>query len=281
MSFKTILVHANQSDIASGPIRIAVALARRFDAHLIGVVVTGLSQEVYFPDSFGASAPVLMESLLALEAEANARLAVVTACAREGGVASVEQRLVRDEAAAGISLSARYADLVVVGQIDPAVFTPFLRPDFPQRVVIDSGRPVLIVPYAGNFAEVGRRIILAWDGSREAARAATAGIALMQQAQLVQVAVFDSAGPTTAHGEEPGADMALYLVRHGIRVEVVHRRVAAGTDIGNALLSHAADFDADLIIMGAYGHSRVREIFLGGVTRTVLASMTVPVLMSH
>lgn len=281
MPLKTILVHVNHPGVASEQIRIATTLARRFDAHLIGAAATGLSQEVYFPDSVGASAPVLMESLHALETEATTRLAVFAGCAEAGGVASVEQRLIRDEAAAGISLGARYADLVVIGQIDPAVFMPFLRPDFPQRVVIDSGRPVLIVPYAGHFAEVGRRILLAWDGSREAARAATSGIALMQQAQLVQVVVFDSAGPIAAHGEEPGADMALYLARHGIRVEVAHQRVVAGTDTGNALLSHAADFGADLIIMGGYGHSRFREIFLGGVTQTILTSMTVPVLMSH
>lgn len=281
MAFKTILVHVNQSGIASAQIRVAVALARRFDAHLIGAAATGLSEEVYFPDGFGASVPLLKQSLHALEAEAAAKLAVFATCAESGGVASIEQRLVRDEAGAGISLGARYADLVVIGQIDPIAFTPFLRPDFPQRVVIDSGRPVLIVPYAGHFDGVGKRIVLAWDGSREAARAATAGIALMQQAELVQVVVFDSAAARASHGEEPGADMALYLARQGISVEVVHRQLAPSTDIGSTLLSHASDFDADLIIMGGYGHSRFREILLGGVTQAILASMTVPVLMAH
>ncbi len=281
MSYKTILVHANQTGDASGQVHVAVALARQFDAHLIGAAATGLSEQVYFPDSVGASAPVLIEAMNTLVEQAEARLVAFAGQARQGGVASVEQCLVRDEAGAGISLHARYCDLVVIGQIDPAAFTPFLRPDFAQHVVIESGRPVLIVPYAGRFDQVGRRIVLAWDGSREAARAATAGLALMQQAQLVQVVVFGRAGAAGTHGEEPGADMALYLARHGIEVEVKYQDAPAGMDVGNALLSHASDFDADLLIMGGYGHSRLRQIFLGGVTQTILAAMTLPVLMTH
>ena len=103
----------------------------------------------------------------------------------------------------------------------------------------------------------------------------------MQRAQLVQVVVFNPAGKAAVPGKEPGADMALYLARHGIRVDVAQQHTTAGIDIGSALLSHAADFDADLIIMGGYGHSRFREILLGGVTQAILAAMTVPVLMSH
>lgn len=281
MSYKTILAHVSDPAAAARQIPVAIALARQFDAHLIGAAATGLSEEVYFPDSVGASVPILQQTMHALVNQAEAQLTAFIVQARQGGVASVEPRLLHDEAGAGISLLARHCDLVVIGQMDPVAFAPFLRPDFPQHVVIESGRPVLIVPYAGHFEHVGKRIVLAWDGSREAARAATAGIALMQQAQLVQVVVFDRAGAVSNHGEEPGADMALYLARHGIRVEVKYQEVPGGIDIGNALLSHAADFDADLIIMGGYGHPRFREILLGGVTQTILASMTIPVLMSH
>jgi nucleotide-binding universal stress UspA family protein len=150
-----------------------------------------------------------------------------------------------------------------------------------EYVLLNAINPVLIVPYAGEFSSVGQRVLIAWDGSMEAARAVHGAIPLLQRAGQVQVAVFDPRVGPGAHGEEPGADIALFLARHGIRVDVSRHVTGGEIDIGNAILSHASDFGADLLVMGGYGHSRFREVLLGGVTRTILRSMTTPVLMSH
>ena len=152
-------------------------------------------------------------------------------------------------------------------------------PDFPEYVVINSGRPVLIVPYAGRFDTFGKRVLVAWDASISATRAVTAALPLLRRADAVEIVVFNADVQDDAHGEQPGADIALYLARHDVKVNVVRQN--SKIDIGNALLSMTNDLNSDLMVMGGYGHSRFREILLGGVTRTVLESMTVPVLMAH
>lgn len=173
---------------------------------------------------------------------------------------------------------ARRADLVVVGQHE-AGSDSGVPPDLPQQVLIHGARPVLVLPYAGAPATPGSRVLVAWDGGREAARAIADALPFLHRAAAVQLAVFESAGETRAPALPPGADILPWLSRHGIAAEAV--RVPTPIDTGNALLSHAADFGAELIVMGGYGHSRFRETVLGGVTRTVLRQMTVPVLMSH
>jgi len=137
---------------------------------------------------------------------------------------------------------------------------------------------VLVMPYAGTFDVVGKRALLAWNASREATRATTDALPFLRAADKVVVAPVKP--DRAAHGEAPGTDIGLYLSRHGVRVEVA---AIEGTelDAGSALLSRAADLSIDLIVMGAYGHSRMSELILGGVTRTMMESMTVPVLMSH
>jgi len=123
-------------------------------------------------------------------------------------------------------------------------------------------------------------VLIAWDAGVEAARAVRDALPLLRRADTVEVAVFDPERGRREHGEQPGADVALYLARHGVKVSVA-RQSGADFEVGAQILSRAADTGADLIVMGAYGHSRVRELVLGGVTRTILESMTVPVLMSH
>jgi len=166
---------------------------------------------------------------------------------------------------------------VVVGQTDPSDGSGVL-PDFPHQLVLTVGRPVLLVPYAGRFETLGRRILLAWNAGREATRATTDAIPFLRDAEEVNVVAVNPAG--RQHGEVPGADIGLYLARHGVRVKVSNVQ-ATEIDVGNQLLSSAADLSSDLIVMGAYGHSRFAELVLGGVTRTMLESMTVPVLMTH
>ncbi|SFI36054.1 Nucleotide-binding universal stress protein, UspA family [Collimonas sp. OK307] len=282
MEYRTILVHVDESRRAHEQIRIAALLAQKYNAHLIGAAATGVAPQFFMPGVIGDSNLALLGSALNdLREHAESLLAEFESSAWKMDVKSFEKRLIEEDAGTGLVLQARYSDLVVIGQVNPADYSPLLRADFQEYVLMNSGRPVLIVPYAGHFPQVGKRVLLAWDGSMEATRAVSASIPLLQQADLVRVLVLDTGRPADAHGEQPGADIAIYLARHGIKLEVTEQKIPADIDVGNALLSHAADFGADLIVMGGYGHTRFREILLGGVTRTVLASMTVPVLMFH
>ncbi len=214
--------------------------------------------------------PVVSEAIARSERE-------FTRQASAAGLNSMEWRSGTDDPVDAMALHSRYADLVVIGQADSsdASQAPL---DLPERLVLAAGRPILMLPSAGSFATIGKRVLVAWNPSREAARAVTDAIPLLQQADTVHiVAVNPKAGD---YGAVPGADIGLYLARHGVRVEV-NADHGAEIDVGNELLSRAADLDVDLIVMGGYGHSRLRELMLGGATRTILESMTVPVLMSH
>src|SRR5690606_4452572 len=151
---------------------------------------------------------------------------------------------------------------------------------FPADFVMRCGRPVLLVPYAGRFEAVGRRVLVAWDAGREAARAVRDALPLLKRAEHVEVVSFNPDRPGARHGPIPGADLAAYLARHDVKVHVSQQH-GDDIEVGEQILSRAADLHSDLIVMGAYGHSRLRELALGGATRTLLASMTVPVLMSH
>jgi nucleotide-binding universal stress UspA family protein len=279
MTYKTILVHVDHSKHCADRVRAAAALAIAEDAHLVGAAVTGISRLIFETGMLVSDDPGLAERIKFFEERARRSLNEFEALAQKLTVPSIEKRLVDDEALGGISLQARYADLVVLSQTDLEDASSPVLPDFPEYVVIHSGRPVLILPYAGRVDNFGKKALVAWDGSAEATHAVTNALPMLKRAQLVQVAVFNPRTQFDVHGEQPGADIALYLARHGIKIEVIEQDT--GGNIGDALLSLAADKGSDLIVMGGYGHSRFRELMLGGVTRTVLESMTVPVLMSH
>ena len=279
MSYKTILVHVDESDRSKLRVDLAAQLALDQGAHLIGTAVTGVSRFIYQDGNISASDPNLTIHLNFLRERAEKAIAVFNQQVAQHGVTSFESAIANDEAGGGIGLQARYSDLVVIGQTNRDEPSPSVLPDFPEYLIMNSGRPALIIPYAGEFEHIGKRPLISWDASREATRAVTDAIPLLKKADLVQVAIFNTKSVPDAHGEQPGADIALYLARHGIKVEVsVHK---TSTDIGNALLSLAHDFDSDMLVMGGYGHSRLREMIMGGVTRTILESMTVPVFMSH
>lgn len=279
MSYKTVLVHVDESAHASERVKIAAAIAMAENAHLIGTAVTGASRYLVQTRMLAEMDPNLREHLQFLRQRAMRGLEEFEACVRRINIPSFEKRLVDDEAGGGICMQARYADLVVIGQIDPDEPSPVVMPDFPQYVVLNSGRPVLLVPHAGRHDKLGTNVLIGWDASTAAARAVAGAIALLRRAQTVQVAVFNPERQPQACGAVPGSDIAVYLARHGIKAEVMQR--ATERDIGAALLDVASDMNADLMVLGGYGHARFREIMLGSVTSAVLAKMTVPVLMSH
>jgi len=274
MTYKTILVHVDQSSHAAARIKAAAELAIAQEAHLVGTAATGISRYIY---SDGAAfVGTVIDSL---RQQAGQALDQFDEIARRLGVHSYERRLIDDDPASALALQARYSDLVVVSQEDFSERSIGDAGDLPEYVMLNCARPVLMIPYAGKFEHIGRHVLIAWDGSMEATRAITSAIPLLKRARSVTVALFNPSASDDAHGQQPGADIGLYLARHGIRVEVAQETTEL--DIGNALLSLAADKGSDLIVMGGYGHTRFREVLLGGVTLTVLRTMTVPVLMSH
>jgi len=279
MSYKTILVHVDQSRHAAARIKIAAEIAVTENAHLIGAAMTGLSRFVYQDSAIDLTRTIVANHIDSLNQRANQALAEFDAIAKQIGVLSYEKRRVDDDPEGGLSLQARYSDLVVVSQTDPDEPVSKVISDLPEYVTLNCARPVLIVPFAGRFDHIGDEALIAWDGSMEATRAVTNAIPLLRRAKNVTVALFNPSAQSDIHGEQPGADIALYLARHGIKVEVVELRT--NIDVGNALLSLAADVRSDLIVMGGYGHTRFRELLLGGATMIVLKTMTAPVLMSH
>jgi nucleotide-binding universal stress UspA family protein len=288
MTYKTVLLHIDDSGGRGARIEAAASIAQACGGHLAGVALTGVSRLLYQNQPDLDADPNLSLHLNFLRERATRALDGFEPQVRAAGVASFEQRVVDDEAAGGISLLARYADLVVISQYNASDKSPSVMRDFPAYVLLHSGRPVLIVPYAPPLPMLAppasaRHVLISWNASKEASRAVSAALPLLQRAGQVHVAIFDAQAHAAEHGEQPGAELLHYLARHGVEARL-HLLDGGGVrrgDIGEALLSQAADLSADLLVMGAYGHSRLRETILGGVTRTILQSMTIPVLMAH
>jgi nucleotide-binding universal stress UspA family protein len=279
MAFKNLLVHVDDSKACAARVRAAIDLAIAHDAHLTGVyIVTDPS-----PASFVQSQlpPGTLDMLRQQSQErAEAVLARFTEAAKRNQISfeSRTDRVLYTAIAEALATHARYADVVILGQADPedTVLPRYL----PEEVTLASGRPTLVIPYIGPQATLGQRVTVAWDASREAARAVNDALPILTRAQAVNVVAVNPREKPFGHGEQPGADIAVHLARHGIKVEV-QRIESRDVDVANIILSHVADQSSDLLVMGAYGHSRLRELVLGGVTRTILHDMTVPVFMAH
>jgi nucleotide-binding universal stress UspA family protein len=278
MTYKTILVHCDTGPTTAQRLAVATGLARRFEAHLVGLQV-----HPRFEPAIHAGAGLPADTLYrTYEEKVKSDAATVAAAFRgaTGNGLSAEWRTVTGLVGEELAVQARYADLVLVSQHDREGVPTGIPADLPETVAMSTGRPVLVVPYIGVSQSPGRDILLCWNASREAARAATDAMPLLAAAAKVTVLVIDGKESATGHGQEPGADVATWLARHGVRV-TVQRDTAAESDVGSVILSRAADLAADLVVMGIYGHSRLREMVLGGASRTLLASMTVPVLIAH
>lgn len=276
MSISTILLHLDGSERDAVRTAIAVRLAKQFKAHLVGLHVV----MPYYPIAYGGPgaaglADLQQQYTRAARAHADeTRTAFEEATEREA-VAS-EWRFEESDVAQTVAQHARYVDLTLLGQTPPDEPTLNLPEGLAAEVALESGGPVLTIPYTGEFPSLGERVVVAWNGAREASRAVRDALPFLRRAKSAIVLVIQPRD----RDHIPGADIAAHLARHGVKVDT---RQTTGDDVtaGDMLLSQAADLDADLIVMGAYGHSRLRELVLGGVTKHLLGSMTVPVLMSH
>ncbi len=284
MSLKDILVHLDVLPRSVTRLAVAADLAARFGAHLTGLAVLDMPPaDVFY--GFPSAFMDVQRAEEVIERLRDARIAdaatVETAfreALRVNGL-NGEWRLIEGAVDEVVSQHTRYADLVVIAQPDPEDRNG-RSPPLSARTLMTSGRPMLIVPYAGEFQALGTNILIGWDGSGEAARALNDSIPLLQQAKKVTVLAINPRPGIGGDGDVPAADIALHLARHGVKAEAAHT-VATGISEGDALLSYVSDIGADLLVCGLYGHSPLRERAFGGVTRSLLTEMTVPVLMAH
>ena len=274
---KDVIVNLSTGRARSFAGQYAISLAETFDAHLAGIAFA--YDPILPPTLMGGIPPdFIEEQRRETGAAARAAVAGFEEAARRAGVSFGAQVL--DGTVAGAAdlfgrIARRY-DLAIVGQADPDGIS--VDELIAETALFESGRPVLVVPYIQKDGIKLGRVMVCWDGSRSAARAAADAMPLLARATAVEVVTI--AGERGKDDQVPGADIGHHLARHGLKIDV--KRIAAGdVEIGNMILSYAADCGADLIVMGGYGHSRLREFVLGGVTRTIFSAMTLPVLMSH
>jgi nucleotide-binding universal stress UspA family protein len=273
---KDLILNLSTDITDNGTVAYAVSLARAFDAHLAAVA---FAYETVPIAMLADGAPSDWIDDLQKEAEEAAKAAVAKfeESARGSGI-SAEARWMTASFAGTADLFGRIArrfDLSVVRQAESGKNTPDSL--IIEAALFDAGRPVLVVPYVQKAGIRLDRVMVCWDGSRSAARAVGDAMPFLKRAKAVEVVIV---GDRVKSNEIPGADIAHHLARHGVTVEV-KEIVATDIDPANVLLSYAADCSADVLVMGGYGHSRLREFVLGGVTRSILATMTIPTLMSH
>jgi len=281
MAYHTILVYLAGEKRAVDLINAAATLASHEKrSHIIGLhVMPPLLMPAEYAVTYGAE-------VLDIQEKQNRELAERLKGIFERSVAAVPfvtEWRVEDSDQMGVAhaalRSARTADLIIASQVDTARGAIGTL-DVPQRLAIESGRPVLLIPNVGSYPVFGKRIVIAWNGSREAARATFDALPLLKAAEKVIVLSVEEPARQGEPQRIPGADICQALARHGVACEA-QTSIDVRIGIGNELLSRLADDDADMLVMGAYGHTRFREFVFGGATRHLLHHMTVPVLMSH
>jgi nucleotide-binding universal stress UspA family protein len=279
MGYKTIAVHLADERCAATLLPYAVAFADKFDAHL--TALTALPPKFVAPsmDAMGAGA-VIEAQRDAFEAQA-ARLKAAFEAATANATFTSDWRLLDpgfERAADVVVAAARAADLVVAAKAAPSEQDEML--DATDELIVESGRPIVCLPCAGSAGADPRRILLAWNGRREAARAAFDALPLLKAAESVGVLWINPQDEYEDPGEIATADMCQALARHGVKCEAV-TAISTSESVGAVLLRQAKERSADLLVMGAYGHSRFREFLFGGATRHVLRHLGLPVLMSR
>lgn len=279
--YKTIVVHIDGGHQQESRLRAAAQLAVSYEAHLVGSSMTGMSWLDFALLTGSMGAPMMPNSdFQGLRDAASLRLEKFMEDARGLGVTSLETRLVEDDPGFALLMQSRYADLTVLSQDtnqDPVLPVRLRR--LPEHVSLHGARPVLVVPEAYQGQPIPGSAVVGWNGSMQAIRAIDGALPLLQRAESVKLALVNPDELSELHGEQPGADMALYLARQGVQVDVVVERTRAST--GEALMSMARTSGAGLLVVGAYGHSRYREWILGGATRELLKRTPVPLLLAH
>jgi nucleotide-binding universal stress UspA family protein len=279
MTYRSIFVHVDDAEPCEHRLAVAARLAKAYPAQLLGAYLVPTAELTPFTQAVLPGE--MVERRLRDSADAQrAAEARFRAAAGEAGVTSIVWHAPAGDPLEAAVLHARYADLAVIGQPFRDDPSEAFSTELAKAVVMDCGRPVLFVPYVGEYKTVGERVMIAWKDSRESARAVADALPLLKDAKKVFAVAITPDPDDNLRELLADAQVAAFLRRH--EVDATVRRIAVpDIDAGELLLSQAADFNADLIVMGAYSQPRIREFMWGGVTSVMLSSMTVPVLMSH
>jgi len=284
-ALRDITVVLDGSAPSESRLTLAIALAQQHDAHLTGISALTLlmpARPVVHPGGYSERDMLPTSSLVNLGDVAAEKAERIEAAFQErlrlSGVQG-EWRVVSDKLSEAVARQARHADLIILGQVDPNHPPLLAGRQLVEDVLLTSGRPTLVIPYIGRFETFGTNILVAWNDSSEAARAVHDAIPLLAKAASVTILAVNPGGREAAT-DDATTDLIHHLARHGISAKPA-RTVAAEISISDVLLSYAADINADLLIAGGYGHSRLRERILGSTTHKLLQHLTVPVLMSH
>ena len=278
MGFKDILVHVNSTTASAIRLRLALVLARRFGARLSGLhVIPDPDVPPYFkPSAVKRIAEIYRESAREAALLAEAHFGEAT---KEADIVTAWQSVEGDMARV-LAERARFADLLLLGQHDtenPPTISAF---SLPEKVVVDAGTPILVVPTRGTYDDIGRHVLVTWDGSREAARTLRDAMPLLQAAERVSLLAVDPDRQGHIHSGANAPEVAAHLARHGVPTEATE--ISSGEkSVTEVFMAHLAKLGADLLVMGAYGRPRLLEFMLGGTTQDLLDRTTVPVLMSH
>jgi len=274
MGYATQLLHLDGQARLSTQVDIAARLARRFEGHVIGLSATG---RVPLQAGAGGGLGFVMAEL---RRAAEDRALRFTVEARQQGISSVEVIVDDDDDALSLATHARCCDLVILGQPEPGQPDSAAARSLLERTLLGAAPPCLVIPYAGQFKTLGTQVLVAWNDSVPCTRAIIAALPFLRQATSVRLMQCDapsSQGGAALHPRLAAA--TAWLARQGVTAQASVE--ATEIDVGNALLSRCSDLGVDLLVAGAWSHSRLGERLFGGVTRTLLDSMTVPVLMSH
>jgi nucleotide-binding universal stress UspA family protein len=279
MTYRTIFVHVDDSESCARRLAVACRLAKHYPAELLGGYLVPSTELTPFTSA------VLPAEVVERRMKENANLQRAAEerfrnAAGAASVASITWHAPAGDPIEAAVLHARYADLAIIGQPSRDEPNAAFVTELANQVVQSCGRPVLFVPYVGEYKTVGERVMIAWKDSRESARAVADALPLLKDAKKVFAVAITADEDENLRDLHADRLVAAFLRRH--QVEATVRRIAvADINAGELLLSQAADFSADLVVMGAYSRPRISELVWGGVTRVMLSSMTVPVLMSH
>jgi nucleotide-binding universal stress UspA family protein len=276
--YKTILMHVNDTRRIERLLVPSVALAEEFEAHLLALSV--VPPMAVITEANGYSMVIDDHCKAYRERNPELRAAFEAAVANRGFTTEW-----RDDDAGTLPVVdrvlpyARAADLIIASQTDSgSPISGWL--DVADRLAIEAGRPVLIIPNTGTHARAGEKVLVAWNGRREAARAVFDALPILQRAKEVKVVWVNPQSEGEPPGDIPAADICAALARHAVKCEATER-LGPKVNVGETLLACAEESQADLLVMGCYGHTRLREFVFGGASRHVLDKATIPVLMSH
>ncbi len=278
---KDILVHLDDSEVCSHRIRTAISLATKHDSHVYGVA---LKIKSTIADYIGEALPAGFQEAQrqAVEDSARKALEAFEVAAKDAGI-SYETGTIHKSAAkapSDLAYHARHSDLTILGQTDFNSRGASFNTSLMEAVLFGSGRPIYLVPYVGKKIQEVKTAVVAWDGGAKCARSVNDAIPLLQDRKETIILVINAEEREEAHDKKPGANIAAHLAKYGINARIEQETVK-DIQVDKAILNFLADSGSDLLVMGAYGHSRLREKAFGGVTQNILKEMTAPVLMSN